>query len=179
MKAYMKVRSLTQEFIDDFLGEYINPKNRYMNSLLIGPGLPGGMMGSLMADLENNLSSLNKWLNKRNKPQITQEELLLKLFEEVEYAWPQLGYPPLVTPFSQYVKNVALMNVVQMMKGNDRWSMIDENTWGMLLGKSGQLPGPLGEEIVGLARAQKREFYTGNPQDLYPDELELLCCKNG
>lgn len=42
MKAYMKVRSLTQEFMDDFLGYFINPKNRMMNSLLIGPGLPGG-----------------------------------------------------------------------------------------------------------------------------------------
>ena len=41
MNAYMKVRSLTQEFVDDFLGEYINPKSRLMNSLLIGPGLPG------------------------------------------------------------------------------------------------------------------------------------------
>ncbi len=30
------------------------------------------------------------------------------LFDEVEYVWPKLGYPPLVTPFSQYVKNVAL-----------------------------------------------------------------------
>ena len=52
MKAYMQARSLTQEFIDDFLGYYINPKNRHMNALLIGPGLPGGMMGSLMSDLE-------------------------------------------------------------------------------------------------------------------------------
>jgi len=37
MKAYMKVRSLTQKYIDDFLGYYIDPKNRMMNSLLIGP----------------------------------------------------------------------------------------------------------------------------------------------
>lgn len=41
MEAYMKVRSLIQEFMDDFLGLYISPKNRLMNSLLIGPGLPG------------------------------------------------------------------------------------------------------------------------------------------
>ncbi|MDH5597772.1 MAG: oxaloacetate decarboxylase, partial [Cyclobacteriaceae bacterium] len=103
MKAYMKVRALTQEFIDDFLGLYINPKNRLMNSLLIGPGLPGGMMGSLMADLENNLSSLNKWMVKNNKPEVSQDDLLIALFEEVEYIWPMLGYPPLVTPYSQYV----------------------------------------------------------------------------
>ena len=79
MKAYMKVRSLTQEFIDDFLGEYINPKNRYMNSLLIGPGLPGGMMGSLMADLENNLASLNKWLHKRNEPLLSQRRFIAQI----------------------------------------------------------------------------------------------------
>ena len=176
-KAYMEVRRLTQEFIDDFLGLYISDKNRLMNSLLIGPGLPGGMMGSLMADLESNLKSLNKWLKKRNLPPKSEEDLLVELFEEVEYVWPKLGYPPLVTPFSQYVKNTALMNVVQMTKGKDRWSMLDENTWGMLLGRSGQLPGPLGDEIVGLARAQNREYYKGNPQDLYPDELELFAAE--
>lgn len=171
-KAYMHVRSLTQEFVDDFLGYYINPKNRYMNSLLIGPGLPGGMMGSLMADLENNVKSVNKWLVKRDKEPITQEQLLLQLFDEVKHAWPKLGYPPLVTPFSQYVKNVSLMNAIQLIKGKERWSMIDENTWGMILGRSGQLPGELGEEIMNLAKAQEREFFTGTPQDLYPNQLD-------
>ncbi|MEL6864186.1 MAG: biotin/lipoyl-containing protein [Bacteroidota bacterium] len=177
MRAYMQVRSLTQEFVDDFLGYYINPRNRYMNSLLIGPGLPGGMMGSLMADLENNLKSLNKWLSKRGKTNMSQEDLLIRLFDEVSHAWPKLGYPPLVTPFSQYVKNVSLMNVIQMIKGRDRWSMIDENTWGMIMGRSGQLPGPLGEEIIALAKSQDREFYEGYPQDLYPDELELFAAE--
>jgi len=177
MKAYMQARSLTQEFIDDFLGYYINPRNRFMNSLLIGPGLPGGMMGSLMADLEKNLQSINKTLHKKGEPPMTQDDLLIKLFEEVEYVWPRLGYPPLVTPFSQYVKNVALMNVIQLIKGKERWSMIDENTWGMVLGRSGKLPGKLGEEIVALAHQQNREFYYGKPQDLYPDELELFAGK--
>jgi pyruvate carboxylase subunit B len=173
MKAYMHVRSLTQSFMDDFLGEYINPKNRYMNSLLIGPGLPGGMMGSLMADLENNVKSLNKWLTKNNKPNVDQEELLLGLFDEVKVVWPKLGYPPLVTPFSQYVKNVSLMNVINSYKGKKRFAMIDENTWGMILGNSGQLLGDLDPEILKMASDQNREFYTGNPQDLYPDELDI------
>jgi len=174
MKAYMEVRSLTQEFIDDFLGYYINPKNRQMNSLLIGSGLPGGMMGSLMADLGSNLESLNKWLVKRNKPTITQDELLIKLFEEVEYIWPILGYPPLVTPFSQYVKNLALMNVIQLIKGRERWSMIADNIWDMIVGKSGKLPGQLGDEIFALAKENGKEFYTGVPQDLYPDNLDVF-----
>ena len=173
-KAYMQARSLSQEFIDEYLGYWIDPKNRYMNSLLIGPGLPGGMMGSLMADLQNNLTSLNKWKAKRNETELTQDELLLKLFDEVKHIWPMLGYPPLVTPFSQYVKNTALMNVLQMEKGKPRWSMLDENTWGMILGESGQLLGPLADEIKDLAASQDRTFYSGNPQELYPDILPKL-----
>ncbi|MFB6340480.1 biotin/lipoyl-containing protein [Saccharicrinis sp. FJH62] len=172
MKAYMKVRELTQEFIDDFLGLYINPKNRFMNSLLIGPGLPGGMMGSLMADLENNLKSLNKWKVKHNEAELTQDDLLIKLFDEVAYAWPKLGYPPLVTPYSQYVKNVALMNVMQMEKGQERWSMIPDSVWDMILGKTGQVPGKLAPEIIALAKEQGKEFFTGIPQNEYPDALE-------
>ncbi len=176
-KAYMAARQLSQEFIDDFLGYYINKQNRFMNSLLIGPGLPGGMMGSLMADLEKNLASLNRWLTKRDRPAMTQEALLLNLFDEVKHAWPKLGYPPLVTPYSQYVKNVSLMNAIQLIKGQERWSIIDENTWNMIVGKAGQLPGALGEEILALAEAEDREFYTGNPQDLYPNELASFRAK--
>ncbi len=172
MKAYMEVRKLTQEFIDDFLGYYINPKNRLMNSLLIGPGLPGGMMGSLMADLENNLEGLNKWKTKRNMPTLTQDELLIKLFDEVEYIWPMLGYPPLVTPFSQYVKNLGMMNVLQMEKGKERFSMVADTIWDMILGKSGKLPGELAPEIIKLAKDQGKEFFTGVPQDMYPDKLD-------
>lgn len=171
-EAYMETRALTKSFIEDWLGYYINPQNRYMNSLLIQSGLPGGMMGSLMADLEKNLKSINKWLSKNDKPLISQDELLLKLFKEVEYTWPKLGYPPLVTPYSQYVKNLSLMNVIQTIKGKGRFSMIDENTWGMMLGKSGELPGQLDEELVQLAKDQDRTFFTDNPQDLYPDVLD-------
>ena len=172
MEAYMKVRSMVQEFMDDFLGLYISPKNRLMNSLLIAPGLPGGMMGSLMADLDKNLESINKNKAKNNKPQLTQDQLLIKLFDEVAYVWPRVGYPPLVTPFSQYVKNLAMMNVIQMEKGKARWSMIADDIWDMILGKAGNLPGALAPEIIEKAKAEGRTFFTGNPQDNYPNALD-------
>ncbi|KOH43599.1 biotin/lipoyl-containing protein [Sunxiuqinia dokdonensis] len=174
MDAYMKVRSLTQSFIDDFLGYYINPKNRFMNSLLIGPGLPGGMMGSLMADLDSNLASINKWKLKHNQPELTQDDLLVKLFNEVEHIWPMVGYPPLVTPYSQYVKNLALMNVMQLEKGKERWSMIADNIWDMLMGKGGKLPGKLAPELQKLAKENGKEEFTANPQTLYPDALDTF-----
>ena len=172
MKAYMKVRSLIQEFTDDFLGLYISPKNRLMNSLLIGPGLPGGMMGSLMSDLEKNLETINKNNIKNNKPLMSQDQLLIKLFDEVAYVWPRVGYPPLVTPFSQYVKNLAMMNVMAMEKGKERWGMIADDIWDMILGKAGRLPGKLAPEIIEKAEREGRKFFDGNPQDNYPDQLE-------
>ena len=170
--AYMEVKSLTQEFINDYLGFYINPKNRLMNSLLIESGLPGGMMGSLMNDLEKSHISVNKWLKKNEKNEISLDNLFSSLLDEVKYIWPIMGYPPLVTPYSQYVKNVAIVNVINKIKGKERWSLIDDNTWDMLLGKSGQLPGTLGEEIIKLSKDLGKEFYDGNPQDLIEDVLE-------
>lgn len=172
MNAYMEARHLNQEFIDDFLGYFIDPKNRYLSSLLIQSGLPGGMMGSLMADLKGVHTGINLALKEHGKKELTEDELLVKLFEETAFVWPKLGYPPLVTPFSQYVKNVALLNLVQMAKGEERYSMMDENTWSMILGKAGTLPGPLAPEIMELAKKKGREFYTGVPQDLYPDALD-------
>ena len=172
MEAYMELRTIIQEMMDEWLGYYIPNRNRYMNSLLIAPGLPGGMMGSLMTDLADNLESLNKYKEKHGQPKMTQDQLMVKLFNEVAYVWPKMGYPCLVTPFSQYVKNAALMNVMQMEKGKERWSLIADDIWNMMLGKSGKLPGPLAPELVELAKEQGREFFTGNPQAEYPDQLD-------
>ena len=172
MKAYMKARSMTQEFIDDFLGYFIDPTNKHMSSLLLGCGLPGGMMGSMMADLKGVHSGINLILKGQGKEPMSLDDLVVMLFEEVEYVWPKLGYPPLVTPFSQYVKNVALMNVMQLIKGEGRWTMIDNHTWDMILGKSGKLPGELAREIIELAKSKGLEFTDEDPQKNYPDELD-------
>ena len=98
--------------------------------------------------------------------------MLIKLFNEVAYVWPRVGYPPLVTPFSQYVKNLAMMNVIAMEKGKERWGMIADDIWDMLLGKAGKLPGTLAPELVEKAEREGRKFFTGNPQDNYPDALD-------
>ena len=174
MDAYMEVRRLTQEFIDDFLGYWINPTNSQMTSLLVGCGLPGGMMGSMMADLTGFKAAINASERANGKPESSLDSLMVQLFNEVEYVWPRLGYPPLVTPFSQYVKNTALMNLLAMAQNKPRFSTIDKDTWGMILGKMGQLPGPLAPEIIALAKEKGMEFYTGNPQDMYPDELPMF-----
>ncbi|KGN71704.1 oxaloacetate decarboxylase [Porphyromonas sp. COT-239 OH1446] len=172
MDAYMRARSLTQEFIDDFLGYFMTESNKLMTSLLVGCGLPGGMMGSMMADLKGVHAGINMYLRSKGEAELSVDDLLVKLFNEVEYVWPRLGYPPLVTPFSQYVKNVALMNVYNMVTGKGRWQAIDNNTWGMILGKSGRLPGALDPEIIALAKEKGLEFTDEDPQGNYPDALD-------
>ncbi|MDR0737934.1 MAG: oxaloacetate decarboxylase [Prevotellaceae bacterium] len=172
MDAYMEARRLTQSFIDEFLGYFIDPGNKIMTSLLVGCGLPGGMMGSMMADLKGMHNAINLALRQHHKKEVAFNDLVVQLFREVEYVWPKLGYPPLVTPFSQYVKNIALMNILSLAKDEPRFSMIDKDSWNMILGKMGRLPGPLAPEITELARKNGMEFYTGDPQDAFPDELD-------
>lgn len=177
MEAYMEVRSGIQAMLDEWLGYYCPKSNRLDNSLLIKPGLPGGMMGSLMTDLEENLATLNKWKAKNGQPELTTDQLLVKLFDEVAYVWPKVGFPPLVTPFSQYVKNLSLLNVTQMEKGRKRWEMFPDQIWDMVLGKSGKLPGEVDQEIRDLAASQGREFVTTDPQSYYPDCLDEFRAK--
>ena len=171
MDAYMEVRKLTQEFIDDFLGYFMSPTNKLMSSLLLGCGLPGGMMGSMMADLKGVESAINANRKKKGLEPFTEDQLLVRLFNEVAYVWPKVGYPPLVTPFSQYVKNIALMNLLAESMDKPRYSMMDHSIWGMILGKSGKLPGEVALEIVELAKQKGLEFTDANPQDYYPDDL--------
>lgn len=171
MDAYMEVRKLTQEFIDDFLGYFMNKQNRLESSLLLGCGLPGGMMGSMMADLKGVQSAINHNREANGEKPYSEDELLVRLFNEVAYVWPRVGYPPLVTPFSQYVKNIALMNLLCESMGKPRYSMMDDSIWGMILGKSGKLPGEVAPELVELAKEKGFEFTTEDPQSNYPDDL--------
>ena len=172
MSAYMKARALTQEFIDEWLGYFINPANKLMSSLLLGCGLPGGMMGSMMADLAGIHSTINSIRTKKGEAELSTDDMLINLFNEVEYVWPRVGYPPLVTPFSQYVKNIALMNLLTMAQGKGRFVMMDDAMWGMILGKSGKIPGTIAPELVALAKEKGFEFTDADPHTLLPNNLD-------
>ncbi len=172
MSAYMKARALTQEFIDEWLGYFINPGNKLMSSLLLTCGLPGGMMGSMMADLSGMRTTINNIRKKKGDDELSMDDLLIKLFEEVAYVWPRVGYPPLVTPFSQYTKNIALMNLLTLEQGKGRFVMMDDAMWGMILGKSGKVPGKIADELKELAAKQGREFTDAEPHTLLANALD-------
>ena len=108
------------------------------------------------------------------------DDMLVKLFNEVEYVWPKVGYPPLVTPFSQYTKNIALMNLLTIEQGKGRYVMMDDAIWGMILGKSGKVPGTIDPEFIELAKKQNREFTTADPHTLQEgDGRERLGLRSG
>lgn len=172
MDAYMKARALTQEFIDDWLGYFINPQNKFMSSLLLGCGLPGGMMGSMMADLAGIHGTINNIRKKKGEEELSTDDMLIKLFNEVAYVWPRVGYPPLVTPFSQYTKNIALMNLLTMEQGKGRFVMMDDSMWGMILGKSGKVPGKVDQVLVDLAKEKGYEFTDADPHTLLQNNLD-------
>ena len=50
--------------------------------------------------------------------------------------------------------------------------MIADTIWDMILGKAGQLPGPVAPELVEMAKEQGREFETQDPQSYFPDKLD-------
>ena len=172
MDAYMKARAMTQEFIDEWLGYFINPQNKIMSSLLLECGLPGGMMGSMMADLGGIRSTINNLRKKKGEPELSVDDMLVKLFDEVAYVWPRVGYPPLVTPFSQYTKNIALMNLLTLEQGKGRFVMMDDSMWGMILGKSGRVPGEICQELKDLAEQKGFEFTDADPHTLLPNALD-------
>lgn len=172
MDAYMKARAMTQEFIDEWLGYFINPQNKLMSSLLLGCGLPGGMMGSMMSDLGGIRATINNLRAKKGEPELSVDDMLVKLFDEVAYVWPRVGYPPLVTPFSQYTKNIALMNLLTIEQGKGRFVMMDDAMWGMILGKSGKVPGKIDQELVDLAKKKGLEFTDADPHTLLENALD-------
>ena len=53
-----------------------------MSSLLLGSGLPGGMMGSMMADLGPIQKMINKEREKKGESTLTMDDMLVKLFNE-------------------------------------------------------------------------------------------------
>jgi len=59
-----------------------------------------------------------------------------------------------------------------MEQGKGRFVMMDDAMWGMILGKSGKIPGTIAPELVELAAKQGREFTDADPHTLIPNALD-------
>lgn len=98
--------------------------------------MPGGMMGTM----------------KRQLREIRREHLLPQVLDEVERVRAELGYPIMVTPFSQVVGTMALMNVMQ----GERYAVIPDEVTRYVLGRFGQPAMPMDPEVEARIRDSRR-----------------------
>lgn len=98
--------------------------------------MPGGMMGTM----------------KRQLTELRQLHRLDEVLEEVEQVRADLGYPIMVTPFSQVVGTQALMNVMS----GERYKTIPDEVTRYMLGRFGKPTMPMNAELEDRVRASKR-----------------------
>ncbi|GKY90129.1 carboxylase [Sinisalibacter aestuarii] len=98
--------------------------------------MPGGMMGTM----------------KRQLAEIKQLHRLPEVLEEVEHVRADLGYPIMVTPFSQVVGTQALMNVIS----GERYKTIPDEVTRYVLGRFGAPAMPLDGALEDRVKSSKR-----------------------
>ena len=94
--------------------------------------VPGGMMGTL----------------KRQLAEIGMSEAHPAVIEEAGRVRADLGYPIMVTPFSQFVGSQALMNVLAEKSGQERYSRIPDEVVKFVIGDFGSPEGEIIPEIL-------------------------------
>ena len=112
--------------------------------------IPGGMLSNLLNQMKE-MGVANKY-----------NELL----EEMPRVRKELGYPPLVTPTSQIVGTMAVLNVAL-----GRYKMIPREVKDLVAGKYGRTPAPIDPEVKRLAIGDA-EPITCRPADLIAPQLE-------
>ena len=112
--------------------------------------IPGGMLSNLLTQMKE-MGVADKY------PQ---------LLEEMPRVRAELGYPPLVTPTSQIVGTMAVLNVAV-----GRYKMIPREVKDLVAGKYGRTPAPIDPEIKRLVIGDA-EPVTCRPADLIEPQLE-------
>ncbi len=89
--------------------------------------LPGGMIGTM----------------KRQLREMRQEHRLPEVYDEVERVRRELGYPIMVTPFSQVVGTQAVMNVL----APERYANVPDEVIRYVIGRFGTPPAPMDSNV--------------------------------
>lgn len=89
--------------------------------------LPGGMIGTMIRQLR----------------EMRQEHRLPEVYDEVARVRAELGYPIMVTPFSQVVGTMAVMNVLSP----ERYANVPDEVIRYVLGRFGTPPAPMDPNV--------------------------------
>ncbi|MGE5602426.1 MAG: pyruvate carboxylase subunit B [Nitrososphaerales archaeon] len=112
--------------------------------------IPGGMFSNLTSQLREQGAG----------------DKLAEVLEEVPRVRAELGYPPLVTPSSQFVGTQATLNVVV----GERYKVIPKEIKAYVKGLYGKPPGPIDPEVQRLAIGDEAVIDC-RPADLLEPEL--------
>jgi oxaloacetate decarboxylase alpha subunit len=104
----------------------IGVPNEY-NAFAYKHHLPGGMTGTLKAQLA----------------QYDMQDRLVEVLEECVRVREELGHPISATPFSQLIGIQSVLNIVS----GDRWSVVPDEVIIYLMGKFGEPPAPVDEDV--------------------------------
>ena len=91
-----------------------------------------------------------------------------QLLEEMPRVRAELGYPPLVTPTSQIVGSMAVLNVAL-----GRYKMIPREVKDLILGKYGRTPGPIDPTVRKLAIGDAPQIDHRPADDIEPQLKKL------
>ncbi|MDY6029573.1 MAG: pyruvate carboxylase subunit B [Acidaminococcaceae bacterium] len=114
--------------------------------------IPGGMLSNLLNQMKE-MGIADKY------PQ---------LLEEMPHVRAELGYPPLVTPTSQIVGSMAVLNIAL-----GRYKMIPREVKDLVLGKYGRTPAPIDSEVKKLAIGDAPQIEY-RPADDIPPQMKKL-----
>lgn len=89
---------------------------------------------------------------RRQLRELRQEHRLDEVFHEVARVRAELGYPIMVTPFSQVVGTMAVMNVL----GGERYASLPDEVVRYVLGRFGTPPQPVAAEVLERVAASPR-----------------------
>jgi oxaloacetate decarboxylase alpha subunit len=113
--------------------------------------VPGGMMGTLRRQLD----------------ELRMPDALPAVLEEVTRVRAELGYPIMVTPYSQFVGSQAMLNVV-----GPRWSRVPDEVIRYVLGHFGTPPGEIAQVVRdAVAAAPRARELDRPPADPTIDEI--------
>ena len=131
-----------------------------VDSTMLVKQVPGGMLSNLESQLKAN----------------KQEDKIELVKEEIPKVRKDFDYPPLVTPASQIIGAQALLNVM----GNVRYGNLSNESKNLLLGKYGELPGKVNQELLSKVSSLDQETTEENSEDLMTmkEELKKLCFEN-
>jgi oxaloacetate decarboxylase (Na+ extruding) subunit alpha len=127
--------------------------------------VPGGMMGTL----------------RRQLVELRLPELMPQVLEEVALVRAELGYPIMVTPYSQFVGSQAMLNVISARSGQARWSRLPDEVIRYVLGHFGPPPGPVAAIVLERVEASPRtkELDQPIPEPSIAELRERVCANLG